>query len=109
MAVGPCRSMIVRPSRLDLAERLVPGDAAKLAAPFASGALQRIKHAIRAVDAVLVVVDLDAQAAARERVVRIAAHVYRLAVADGGDHGAGVRTIVRAGAEDFVLGHFRPP
>src|ERR1700693_5487830 len=38
--------------------------------------LQRIKHAIGAVDAVLIVVDLDAQPTARERMVWIAAHVY---------------------------------
>src|SRR6185295_8354710 len=57
------------------------------------------------VDALLVVVDLDAKASARERMVGIAAHRNGLAILDGREHRAGVRAIMRTRAYDGGAGH----
>jgi hypothetical protein len=102
------RSVLVddgAPARLDLAQRLVPADALELAGALAAGPLQRMEHAIGAVDPVLIVVDLDAQPAARERMVGVAAHLDGFAIAHGRDHGTRIRTVVWTGAEDPLFGH----
>ena len=90
-------------------ERLIPADRRELAIALGAGAAQRRKHPVLAVDPVLVIVDLDAQAALRERMVRVAAHIGDLAVDDRRQHRAGVGTIVRTGAEHRLFVHRIPP
>ena len=94
----------LRPVRRDRAaeavrhrvERLVPGDPLEPARALRPHAAQRVQQAVRAVHAVQVLVDLRAQEALRERVVRIAADADRAAVLDVDRHHAGVRAVVRA-------------
>src|SRR5262249_3689194 len=84
----------------DLGQRFVPGDAleARVTA-LGSDSPARIKHSVRAVDVVQIIVDLVAQVAFGDRVCRIAFYFDGAAarLVDGDAHGAGVRTVVRTG------------
>jgi hypothetical protein len=81
---------------VDLVERLVPGDPLEAAAALRAGPAHRVQHPAGVVDLVLVVVDLDAQPAAGERVIGVAPHLHGLPVGHGHEHRAGVRAVVRA-------------
>jgi hypothetical protein len=89
-----------RPSLLYRGQRLVPGDPFEPAAALGPRPPHRIQQPIGAVDTLFVVVDLHAQAAAGEGMIRIAAHGQRPPVADRYQHGAGIRAIMRAGNAD---------
>jgi len=64
-----------------------------------------MEHPVGMIDALLEILDLDAKAAARERMLGIAADAHDPSVPDGGQHGTRVGTIMRAGAQDTTLGH----
>ena len=102
---GPVALDDFGPAARNLLEGLVPADRLKLSGALRAGPAQRGEHPVLAVDPVLVVVDLDAQAALCERMVRVAAHVDDFAVADRGQHRAGVGAIVRTGAEYRSFDH----
>ncbi len=89
-----------RPAAPDFVQCRIPGDALEFSASFRPRSLQRIEHPVGTVDPVLVVVDLQAQPAARERVVGIAAHGDRPPILDGHQHCACVGAIVGACAAD---------
>ena len=93
------------PAPGNLPQRLVPGNRLERPRPLGAGAAQRGKHPVLAVHPVLVVVHLDAKPAAGERVVRVAPHRDRPAVAHRRQHRAGIGTIVRTGAEHRLLHH----
>src|SRR5438477_7559665 len=88
------------PARRDGLQRLVPRHPLELRGAFRADALQWIKYPLVAVDTFLVVVDLDAKAPARERMIGIAAHRNGLAVLDGRENRAGVRAIMWTRAYD---------
>src|SRR5208282_3611370 len=58
----------------DLVQRRIPSDPLELAAPLGADAPQRMQYTVGAVDALDVVVDLDAERAAGERMPGVAAH-----------------------------------
>ena len=93
------------PAAGNFLQRLVPGDRLELPGALGAGAAQRRQHPVVAVDPIFVIVDLDAEPAPRERVIRVAPYGNRLAVTNGGQHRAGVRTIMRTRAENSRLGH----
>ena len=93
------------PAARDFVQGLVPAERLEFPLALGAGPAQRGQHPVVAVDPVLVVVDLDAQAALGERVVRVAPHVDDLAVADGRQHRTGIGTIVRTGAEYGLFAH----
>ena len=97
------------PARRDRPDRFVPANAFELLGSLGADALHRVEHALVAVDALLVVVDLDAQPPARERMIRIAADGDRLAVLDGCNHRTCIRAVVWARADDGGPGHESPP
>src|SRR4029453_16067965 len=88
------------PLPLDLVTGLLPGKTCKLSAALGARPLQRVQRPLGAVHTVRIVIDLDTQSAARERVLRVAAYVNGAPVLDGDQHGAGVRTIVRTRPND---------
>ena len=88
---------LVQPPR-DVLERLVPGDAHEARLAFRTHALQRMKHAIGVIHALEIVIHLRAEGAARERVLRIAAELRGIAVADFDDPAARIRTVMAARA-----------
>src|ERR1700747_3140264 len=84
------------PAIADNSDAFVPTDALELAAPFRSGALERVEHSIWAVNPLFVVVDLHAQPPARERVVGVATYSDRASIFHRHQHRAGVWAIMWA-------------
>src|SRR6266511_131706 len=87
---------------------LVPGDPLEAPLPLRAHALQGVEDAVRAVDAFEVAVDLGAEEAPGEAVLRVAAQADRASSLHGHGHHAGVGAVV--GADDLVNGraHFFP-
>ncbi len=98
MAVGPSLAMIACSRAAMSSSASSQLTALELPRALRSGPAQRIEDAIRTVDAIEVVIDLRAEPAAGERVIRVAHELRGHAVLDADLPGAGVRTIVRAGA-----------
>ena len=86
----------VGPALLDLRQRRVPGDPLVCAAALGTDALHRIEQPIGVVVMLGEAVELDAEAAARHRVLGIAGHVDQLAVLDVVEESAGIGAVVRA-------------
>src|SRR5262245_55137061 len=107
MACVPCRPMTAWKRRLISASAASQEIRSNSPRPF--GPAQRIEHAIRTVDALLVILDLYTEAAARERMLRIAANAHHAAIPDRGHHGAGVGTVMWTGAQDTSLIHAKLP
>ena len=61
-------------------------------------AAQRVQEPIAMVGSLDVAIDLGAEKAAGERVIRVAGNAHGAPVFDGHEHGAGVGAVVRAGA-----------
>ena len=93
------------PARGNGIDRLVPGNPLKLPGALGAHPFKRIEHTLVAVDALLIVVDLDAQAPAGERMIRVAAHRNRLAILDGCQNRAGVRAIMWTCTNYRASGH----
>src|SRR3984957_13962734 len=93
------------PARGDGLNRLVPGNPLKLPGALGTHSLERIEHALVAVDPLLVVVDLDAQTSAGERMIGVAPHRDGLAILNGRQDRTGVRAIMWACANDRGAGH----
>jgi hypothetical protein len=91
----------------DLVERVFPADALEPALTLRADPPQREQDTLWAVGVVRVVVDLDAQAAAGERMLRISPHLRRPPVLDGDEHGAGIGAVVRTRAphDPHIVGH----
>jgi hypothetical protein len=85
----------VGPALLDFRERRVPGDPLVCAAALRTDALHRVEQPIGIVMMLGEAVELDAEAAARHRVLGIAGHVDQLAVLDVVEESASVGAIVR--------------
>src|SRR3989442_110650 len=88
---------------------LVPGDPLEAPLPLRAHALQGVEDAVRAVDAFEVAVDLGAEEAPGEAVLRVAAQGDRAVSLHGHGHHARVGAVV--GADDLVDGgvFHRPP
>src|SRR5262245_64795567 len=102
----------VGPAALDLADRLVPGDALELPAALRADPLHRVQQAIGVVVMLGEVLELHAEPAARHRMVRIAGDLHQLAVLDVVEKGTGVWAVLGTGAFDDtgfadVCGHGR--
>ena len=95
-------------ARGDWVERGVPAHALEPAGPFGPDAAQRMEQALRAVHALDVVIDLGAQPAAGERMVRVALQGDGATVLDADPPGAGVGTVVRTGSLDNADGRIAP-
>jgi hypothetical protein len=91
----------------DLGERGVPRDRFELTPPLRALPAQRMQDSVRAIDPLFVVLDLYAKTAAREGVVWVAADAYRASIPYSRNHSTGIRTIVRAGAQETVFIHKR--
>ena len=90
----------------DDVERGVPRDALEHPVAFRSSSAQRVQQAIRCVGALLIIVDLRAQHATRERVFARTFHANHALILDVGDPGARILAIV--GTATFYktsLGH----
>ena len=71
--------------------------------PLGATRRMRIQHAVGRVNAVQILGDFAAQEPAGDRMLGIALNLGRPAVLDRDQHGAGVRTIVRAGGVNGLL------
>jgi len=89
----------------DLGERSVPGDWLEFATPLRARAAEGMEDPVRAVNPILVVLDLDAKTAASERVVWISTDTYYSSVSYRRQHCTGIGTIVGAGAQKTMLIH----
>ena len=92
----------VAQARGNIVQRHVPAHGLKLARAFGADAAHGLQDAVGVVGAFGVARHLSAQRAAGLRVRRVTVDLDSDAIADGGDHGAGVRAVVWAGADDFV-------
>ena len=90
----------LRPTVFDLGERLVIGDALKLAAAFGPDALHRVQQAVGVVVMLSVILELHAQAAPRHRVVGIAGHLDQFSVFDVIEERAGIGAVLGANPSD---------
>ena len=77
---------------------LVPTDGGELAAALGAAALERLQHAACMVGALRVLADLGAENTIGVCMLWVALDLDGRAVCDGGDEGAGVRAVMRAGA-----------
>ena len=97
------------PTARDLVQSLVPSDARELAASLRTDALHRVEHALVAINPVLVIVDLHAEAPFGEGMIRVAPDSDRLAVLHRREDRAGIGAIVRACADDDFASHIHSP
>src|ERR1700722_8996221 len=93
------------PARGDGLNRLVPGNPLKLPGALGTHTLEWVKDALVAVDPLLVVVDLDTQTSAGERMIGVAPHRDGLSVLNGRQDRAGVRAIMWACTNYRGTGH----
>src|SRR6266850_1668998 len=84
------------PASSDLVDSLVPRDAGEATLTLGAGAAQGMEQPVRAVDALEIAVDLDAEMPAGDGVSRIRCDVDGAAVPDRDEHRAGVGAVVRA-------------
>ena len=92
----------LRPTFFDLGERLVIGDALKLAAAFGPDALHRVQQAVGVVVMLGVILELHAEAAPRHRVVGIARHLDQFSVFDVIEERAGIGAVLGANPSDYT-------
>jgi hypothetical protein len=90
------------PARCDVGQRLVPAHTLESRLAFPTGAFQRVKHAIRVIHALEVVIHFRAERAARKGMIGIAVQLLGHPVANIDDPAARIRTVVPAGAADGV-------
>ena len=90
------------PAMRDFGEGIVPADPLPHAASLRSGAAQRVRRRVRDVDAIEVGTHFGAEPAVGDGMIRIGLEGDRPAVLDGGDHGAGIRAVMRARAVNLL-------
>lgn len=83
------------PPLSDPGERFIPGDAFERPRAFPAHPLERVQKAICGIDPLLVVVDLDAESPACERMIRVSPDADDLLIFHLYNHGACIGTIVR--------------
>ena len=86
-------------------ERLVPRNTLKLALALGAGSPERMQNSIRRIGARLVIADLGAKYAPRERVVFGARDAFHAPVRDVGYPGTGILAIKRTTTSNFPRGH----
>jgi hypothetical protein len=93
----------------DGVERFLPADPLEASFALAADPLERMEDALRAVDALQIVVDLDAQEALGEAVIGVATQGDGPAILHRHCHPAGVWAIVGADSMDHpAFGHAHP-